>query len=37
MRRIALVIARLTILTTPVSAQKAEIAVNAKWVEFFNR
>jgi uncharacterized protein (TIGR02246 family) len=38
MRRIALVIAFLTALTAPVFAQKAEIdAVNAKWVEFFNK
>jgi uncharacterized protein (TIGR02246 family) len=38
MRRIALVIAFSTALTAPAFAQKAEIdAVNAKWVEFFNK
>jgi uncharacterized protein (TIGR02246 family) len=38
MRRIALVIAFLVGLVAPASAQKAEIeAVNAKWVEFFNK
>jgi uncharacterized protein (TIGR02246 family) len=38
MRRIALVIAFLTALTASAFAQKAEIdAVNAKWVEFFNK
>jgi uncharacterized protein (TIGR02246 family) len=38
MRRIALVIAFLVGLIAPASAQKAEIeAVNAKWVEFFNK
>jgi ketosteroid isomerase-like protein len=38
MRRIALVLAFLTALTAPAFAQKAEIdAVNAKWVEFFNK
>jgi ketosteroid isomerase-like protein len=38
MRRIALVIAFLITLTAPAFAQKAEIdAVNAKWVEFFNK
>ena len=38
MRSIALVIAFLVGLIAPASAQKAEIeAVNAKWVEFFNK
>src|SRR5437016_3564234 len=38
MRRIALVIAFLAGLIAPAVAQKAEIeAVNAKWVEFFNK
>jgi uncharacterized protein (TIGR02246 family) len=38
MRRIALVIAFLVGLIAPASAQKTEIeAVNAKWVEFFNK
>jgi uncharacterized protein (TIGR02246 family) len=38
MRRIALVLAFLTTLSAPAFAQKAEIdAVNAKWVEFFNK
>jgi uncharacterized protein (TIGR02246 family) len=38
MRRIALVLAFLSALSAPALAQKAEIdAVNAKWVEFFNR
>ena len=38
MRSIALVIAFLIGLIAPASAQKAEIeAVNAKWVEFFNK
>ena len=38
MRRIALIIAFAAGLTAPAFAQKAEIeAVNAKWVEFFNR
>jgi uncharacterized protein (TIGR02246 family) len=38
MRRIALIIAFAAGLTAPAVAQKAEIeAVNAKWVEFFNK
>jgi uncharacterized protein (TIGR02246 family) len=38
MRRIALVMVFLTGLMIPVLAQKAEIeAVNAKWMEFFNK
>src|SRR5256886_17667179 len=38
MRRIALVIAFLAGLIAPAVAQKAEIeAVNAKWVELFNK
>jgi uncharacterized protein (TIGR02246 family) len=38
MRRIALPLVFLTALTAPAFAQKAEIdAVNAKWVEFFNK
>jgi uncharacterized protein (TIGR02246 family) len=38
MHRIALVIAFVTGLTAPVFAQQAEIAaVNAKWVDFFNK
>jgi uncharacterized protein (TIGR02246 family) len=38
MRRIALVIAFLAGLIMPALAQKAEIeAVNAKWLEFFNK
>jgi uncharacterized protein (TIGR02246 family) len=38
MRRIALVPAFSTVLTAPAFAQRAEIdAVNAKWVEFFNK
>jgi uncharacterized protein (TIGR02246 family) len=38
MRRVALVIAFLAGLIAPAFAQKAEIdAVNAKWVEFFNK
>ena len=38
MRRIALVVAFAVGLITPASAQKAEIeAVNAKWIEFFNK
>jgi uncharacterized protein (TIGR02246 family) len=38
MRKVALLIAFLTALTAPTLAQKAEIdAVNAKWVEFFNK
>jgi hypothetical protein len=38
MRRIALVIAFLTALNAPAFGPKAEIdAVNAKWVEFFNK
>jgi uncharacterized protein (TIGR02246 family) len=38
MHRIALVLAFLIGLTAPVFAQKAEIeAVNAKWMEFFNK
>jgi hypothetical protein len=38
MRRITLVIAFLTGLIVPAFAQKAEIeAVNAKWMEFFNK
>ena len=38
MHRIALVIAFVTGLTAPVFAQQAEIeAVNAKWMDFFNK
>ena len=38
MRLIALVIALLIGLAAPAAAQKAEIeAVNAKWIEFFNK
>ena len=38
MHRIALVIAIVTCLTAPVLAQQAEIeAVNAKWMDFFNK
>ena len=38
MHRIALVLAFLVGLSAPVFAQKAEIeAVNAKWMEFFNK
>ena len=38
MSRITLVIAVLAELITPAFAQKAEIeAVNAKWIEFFNK
>jgi uncharacterized protein (TIGR02246 family) len=38
MRRIALAIAFMVGLITPALAQKAEIdAVNAKWIEFFNK
>ncbi len=38
MRRIALVIAITALLIAPAAAQKAQIeAVNAKWVEFFNK
>jgi uncharacterized protein (TIGR02246 family) len=38
MRRIGFVIAFLSVLAAPAFAQKAEIeAVNAKWVDFFNR
>jgi uncharacterized protein (TIGR02246 family) len=38
MRRVALVVAFLSALSAPAFAQKAEIdAVNAKWVEFFNK
>jgi ketosteroid isomerase-like protein len=38
MFRIALVIAFVAGLTAPVFAQKTEIeAVNAKWVDFFNK
>src|SRR6266550_1154403 len=38
MRRIAPVIALVAALIAPAFAQKAEIeAVNAKWVEFFNK
>ena len=38
MHRIALVIAIVTCLTAPVLAQQAEIeAVNAKWMNFFNK
>lgn len=38
MRRIALVIAFIAWFVAPALAQKAEIeAVNAKWVEFFNK
>jgi len=38
MRRISLVIAFIAGLTTPTLAQKAEIeAVNAKWMDFFNK
>ena len=38
MRRMALVIAFLVGLIAPAFAQKAEIeAVNAKWIEFFNK
>ena len=38
MHRIALVIAFVTGLTAPVLAQQAEIeAVNAKWMDFFNK
>ena len=38
MRRITLVVAFLAGLITPAFAQKAEIeAVNAKWMEFFNK
>jgi uncharacterized protein (TIGR02246 family) len=38
MRRIALVIAVATSLITPAFAQQAEIeAVNAKWMDFFNK
>ena len=38
MRRIALVIAFLTVLIAPAVAQKAKIdAVNAKWVELFGK
>src|ERR1700687_1194069 len=37
-RRIALMIAFLPGLTAPAAAQQAEIeAVNAKWIEFFNK
>ena len=38
MRRIAAVIAFLAALSAPAFAQKAEIeAVNAKWIDFFNK
>ena len=38
MRKIGLIIACTAALIAPATAQKAEIeAVNAKWVEFFNR
>jgi len=38
MRSIALVLAFVFGLIAPASAQKAEIeAVNAKWIEFFNK
>ena len=38
MRRTAVVVAVLTGLIAPAFAQRAEIeAVNAKWVDFFNR
>jgi uncharacterized protein (TIGR02246 family) len=38
MRRVALVVALLSALTTLAFAQKAEIeTVNAKWMEFFNK
>jgi hypothetical protein len=38
MRRIALMIALLAGLIVPAVAQRAEIeAVNAKWMEFFNK
>src|ERR1700752_3451417 len=38
MRRIALVIALVVVLSVPAFAQKAEIeAANAKWINFFNK
>ncbi len=38
MRKIGLVIACLVVFIAPASAQKSEIdAVNAKWIEFFNK